>query len=181
MSKVYTSAVVIIPPQEKWGPLQDIRENYDRNITRWMPHITLLYPFRPQTEYNDIENEFSNVCKLIKPFEISLKNFNFFPSGRQTYTLWLDPRPNDSIINLQLEILKIVPDCSDVNKFKSGFQPHLSVGQIKGKNNLLKVMKDLQVEWQEIKFILKNIFFIARDNNKMSSFNIVKQVQFNEE
>ncbi len=65
MKKVYTSAVVIIPPQESWEPIQEIRKVYDRNIYRWMPHITLLYPFRPETDYNTLEKKFSEVCKLI--------------------------------------------------------------------------------------------------------------------
>jgi hypothetical protein len=42
MSKVFTSAVVIIPPEELWIPIQKIRKKYDRQINRWMPHITLL-------------------------------------------------------------------------------------------------------------------------------------------
>ena len=45
MSKFYNSAVVIIPPQEKWESIQEIRETYDRGFNRWMPHITLIYPF----------------------------------------------------------------------------------------------------------------------------------------
>ena len=40
MSKVYSSAVVIIPPKEIWESIQEIRKVYDRNINRWMPHIT---------------------------------------------------------------------------------------------------------------------------------------------
>jgi 2'-5' RNA ligase len=181
LSKVYTSAVVIIPPQEKWETIQEIRKKYDRNINRWMPHITLLYPFRSQDEYNAIAAEFKKECKSITPFEISLKNFNYFPSGRQNYTLWLDPKPNDLIINLQSKILQLVSDCNDVNKFKSGFRPHLSVGQIKGRNNLSKVIDKLQSEWEEIKFLLSEFCFIARDENKMSSFKILRRFQFKDE
>ncbi|MHA2283790.1 MAG: 2'-5' RNA ligase family protein [Promethearchaeota archaeon] len=178
MSKVYSSAVVIIPPQEIWESIQEIRKLYDRNINRWMPHITLLYPFRPRIQYEDIEKHFSEKCKEIKPFEVSLKHFSFFPLGYQKYTLWIDPEPNNSIINLQGEILKIVPDCNDVNKYKKGFRPHLSVGQIKGKNNLHKTITDLQANWEEIKFMLNKIFFIAREESKNSKFKISKQFQF---
>ena len=181
MSKVYTSAVVIIPPVEKWGRIQEIRQKYDRNINRWMPHITLLYPFRPQNDYDSVAADFLDACKQIYPFEITLREFHFFPIKRQNYTLWLDPIPNDSIITLQSKLLKLVPDCNDANKFKNGFRPHLSVGQIKGRNYLSKVIADLQSEWGEIKFFLNEICFIARDENKMSRFKILKQIQFKEE
>lgn len=172
MSKVYTSAVVVIPPQQNWAPIQEIREKYDRQINRWMPHITLIYPFRPKEEYISLEKKFSKICKNINPFEIYLKHFNYFNHGKQQYTLWLNPEPVDLIINLQATILKIVPNCNDVNKYKHGFRPHLSVGQIQGKNNLLEIIKNLQDNFNEILFLLNEIFFIVREKNKTSQFEI---------
>ena len=181
MSKVYDSAVVIIPPQEKWGSIQETRETYDRGFNKWMPHITLLYPFRPKIEYMTLEKEFSETCKILKPFEISFKDFKFFNHGHQNFTLWLDPEPADFIINLQTEILKLVPDCNDVNKFKDGFKPHLSVGQVKGKQNLLEVISKLQKNWIELTFLLDKIYFISREKIKTAQFEIAKQIQFNTE
>ncbi|MHA2006591.1 MAG: 2'-5' RNA ligase family protein [Promethearchaeota archaeon] len=178
MSKVYTSAVVIIPPKEKWAPIQEIRKLYDRNIDRWMPHITLLYPFRSQNEYQNLEIIFTEVCKKFKPFEVSLKDFRYFIQRHQSYTLWLDPEPNNSIIKLQAEILQLVPDCNEVNKFKNGFRPHLSLGQIKGRTELLDIVTLLQKKWKEIKFIVDKVCFISQEKSKTSSFKISKQILF---
>ena len=97
MHKLYTSAVVIIPPEEIWPPIQGIRTKYDRQISRWMPHITLLYPFRPENEYITLEKEFTEKCKSIEPFQISLKDFHYFNHGKQRYTLWLKPEPVELI------------------------------------------------------------------------------------
>lgn len=177
MSKVYTSAVVVIPPQQNWVPIQEIRGKYDRNIQMWMPHITLLYPFRPEAEYLTLEKEFLEICKKINPFEVSLKEFHYFNHGKQQYTLWLNPEPVDLIINLQASILEIVPDCNDVNKYKHGFKPHLSVGQIQGKDNLQETLKNLQDKFNEIHFLLNEIFFIAREKSKTSQFEIKKRIQ----
>ncbi len=178
--KVYTSAVVIIPPEGKWEPIQEIRKIYDRQINRWMPHITLLYPFRPENEYSRLEKEFSEKCKQIKPSEISLKKFKYFPHGKERYTIWLDPEPNDLIINVQAELLKIVPDCNDVNKFKKGFTPHLSVGQIIGNDKLNEVINHLQKNWNHIEFFLNHIYFISRGDSKISKFEIIKQFSLQE-
>jgi len=178
MSKIYSSAVVIIPPKEKWAPIQEIRRSYDHQINKWMPHITLLYPFRPEKEYPNLEKFFSDNCMKISSFETSLKTFKFFNHVHQNYTLWLDPEPKISIINLQAEILKIVPDCDDVNRYKNGFKPHLSVGQIKGKNNLQNILSDLQTDWEEITFSLNTIYFISREESKTSKFKISKQFKF---
>ncbi len=180
MTKVYTSAVVIIPPQNKWAPIQEIREIYDRQIDRWMPHITLLYPFRPENEYSILENDFLAQCKSINPFEIHLRQINYFSHGKQRYTLWINPEPVDLIKDLQTKILKIVSDCDDVNTYKKGFRPHLSVGQIQGKKNLLVTIENLQENWVEIKFLLNEIIFISREKSKNSIFEIKKRIPLGE-
>ena len=179
MSKVYTSAVVIIPPQEKWSTIQEIRKKYDRQINRWMPHITLLYPFRSSDEYHAIEKKFITICKNIESFEITLKNFHYFNHGKQRYTLWLRPEPVELIEDLQSKILEIVPDCNDVNKYKNGFNPHLSVGQITGKNMLVDLREKLHKNWTTLKFHLNSIFFISREKGKTSKFEIKKAFNFN--
>lgn len=176
MSKVYTSAVVIIPPKEKWASLQEIRKIYDRQFHRWMPHITLLYPFLPKTLFSELEKNFSKIYKQIKPFEISLNRIMYFHHGHQIYTMWLDPEPNNLIIELQAKLIKIIPDCDDVNKHKNGFTPHLSIGQIKGKKKLYKIIQELQNQWKELLFEVKEFYFISRENYKNSKFQIEKQI-----
>jgi len=178
MSKVYTSAVVIIPPNERWEPIQGIRRRYDRQINRWMPHITLIYPFRPESEYDTLEQKFSAVCREIKPFEITLNSFKYFNHGHQNFTLWIAPEPTYSITNLQKNIQMLVPDCNDVNLYKSGFTPHLSVGQIKEKKILREIIQQLETKWYEIKFTLNKIYFIAREKCKESLFQVKKVINF---
>ena len=178
MSKVYTSAVVIIPPKEIWPPIQDIRQQYDRQINKWMPHITLIYPFRPESEFNTVQYQFFECCKKIIPFEIKLTSINYFKHGHQKYTLWLAPEPKHSIIQLQNIIQIIVPDCNDVNLYKTGFIPHLSVGQIKGKNQLTALLENLRSKWKELAFELNKISFIARDKSKASRFEEIKSIRF---
>ena len=175
MAKVYTTAVVIIPPKEIWGGIQDIRRKYDRHIHSWMPHITLLYPFRPHSGFSKLEIFFSTTCNKIDIFEISLHKFKYFHHGKQKYSLWLDPEPGHMIEFLQNKLLEIVPDCNDVNLYKNGFTPHLSVGQIQGNDNLKTVLRKLQDHWSSLKFELTSIYFIARENQKLSEFKIKKE------
>ncbi|MFX0060443.1 MAG: 2'-5' RNA ligase family protein [Candidatus Hodarchaeota archaeon] len=180
MVKVFTSAVVIIPPQEIWNPIQKIRKKYDRQINRWMPHITLLYPFRPASEFDDLENKFSRVCSNINNFKIKLETFRYFSQKKSNFTIWIAPEPRNLIIELQSKLLEIVPDCNDVNLHKKGFIPHLSVGQFNGNKKVLFDLIDyLQQEWNQIAFNLNSIEFISRENHKSSRFQIQKQILFN--
>ena len=175
MSKVYTTAVVIIPPEKIWETIQKIRRTYDRQFHRWMPHITLLYPFKPQSYFKELDSLFSFACKQIESFQISFHQFKSFNHGKQRYMLWLNPEPVNPIKVLQNSLMEIVPDCNDVNLHKNGFTPHLSVGQIAGKNNLISVMDKLQTNWNSLEFKVSSIYFNARENQKPSEFKIKKE------
>ncbi len=176
MSKVYTTSVVIIPPESKWEPIQEIRRVYDRQIDRWMPHINLLYPFHPKEEFDNLEKVFSNYCKNIEPFEITLKEIHYFAHQHQNFTLWFIPSPAGVIIDLQKELLKLVPDCNDVNRYEKGFSPHLSIGQIKGKENMEKIKTQLQKSWKPLCFLVDKIHFIWRDKVKKTPFKIERTI-----
>jgi len=176
MTKVHSTAVVIIPPKKMWGTIQVIRKKYDRHIHRWMPHITLLFPFRPQSDFSKLESLFSTTCKKIALFEISCNIFKYFHHGKQKYTFYLAPEPENLITNLQYKLLEIVSDCNDVNLYKSGFIPYLSVGQNKGKYNLEALLKNLQINWVPLKFKITSIYFIAREKPKLSEFKIKKEI-----
>jgi len=176
---VYTSAVVIIPPKVHWGSIQTIRKIYDRQFYRWMPHITLLYPFRPKNQFYEFGQKFSDTCDQIKPFEITLNRIEYFFHGHQNYTMWLNPEPKELLIEPQTNLVKIVPACNDVNNYKNGYTPHLSIGQIKGKNKLHKTISELESKWKQLSFVLKEIYFISRENFKTSKFQIEKQFLLN--
>ena len=179
MNKVYTSAVVIIPPKELWEPIQKIRKLYDRQIGRWMPHINLIYPFRPLEFFDLLESKFSYVCENFKSFKIVFKDIKYFKHRHQNYSMWLSPVPEYNIKDLQVELVKIVPDCNDTNNFKNGFTPHLSIGQVKGEANLIATLKDLQDKWDKFEFLVDNICFISRENNKNSQFEVLKRIILN--
>ena len=180
MTKVYTSAVVIIPPKDLWDTIQEIREKFDRNFHRWMPHITLLYPFRPKLEYNSLESQFNKTCNHLKPFNVILKNFHYFHHRKHNFTIWLEPEPIDLIISLQKKLQVIVPDCNDVNKHKGGYTPHLSLGQIYGEELLFTILQKLNSEWKALQFKVDKIYFISRGRNKASQFRVKKLVSLSD-
>ena len=145
-----------------------------------MPHINLLYPFVPSSEFDGKEEEFSKKCENFTSFKLTFKFFNYFKQSHQRYTIWLKPEPTLTIKNLQSRLLEIVPKCNDVIKHKSGYTPHLSVGQVEGKNNLEKIINNLQASWKGLIFDVKEIYFISRKNSKESMFKIEKKILLEE-
>lgn len=177
MSKVYTSALVIIPPEDKWVPIQKIRKQYDRQINRWMPHITLLYPFRTENLFNEVYSDFKETCEKITSFNITLKEVKSFTHGRNNHTIWLSPEPDKLIKDLQEKLLNLTPDCDDVNKHINGYTPHLSIGQLKvSKDGLNRLINEFQENWNPIVFLVNRIAFISRASEKSSSFQVKKDL-----
>jgi poly(A) polymerase len=70
---------VVIPPRAVWPAVQDVRCARDKSYLRWMPHVTLLYPF---LEDDASGENFASAAKLaadalrdVAPFRCALRDF----------------------------------------------------------------------------------------------------------
>ncbi len=70
--KTYTTAVVLIPAEDCWEPIQKIRRLHDRKLHHWMPHITLIYPFRPREALVEVEQRFDVVLFFLSQLDVFL-------------------------------------------------------------------------------------------------------------
>lgn len=176
IAKTYQSAVVVVPPARLWPPIQIIRERYDRHVARWMPHITMIYPFRPREAFEGLALQFSRACRDIEPFEIDLAHFHSTEHNFGSYTIWLAPEPDEKLIWLQTMLQGLVPDCDDIIKRYGEFMPHLSVAQAPGKMEALKLKQLLQENWQSLSFTLCEVSFIWRGGPPDDVFRVIKRI-----
>jgi len=174
--KTSTTAVVIVPPDGLWEPIQAIRRAHDPQIRRWMPHITMLYPFRPREDFDSIAGLISRASEGIEPFEIRLAEFRFFEHGARSATLWLRPEPEEPLVALQETLWRVVPDCDDVRQFASGFTPHLSVGKAAGRGSAQALQQTLQASWQPLSFRVSQVSLIARNEPPDDVFRVVTAI-----
>ena len=138
----HKSALVIIPPEDDWPLIQCIRQQYDSKLNRWMPHITLVYPFVPIERFESVGDRVRHACDPIAPFKISLAHFDSFRHRRGKYTVWLDPQPNDAVEQLHATIVNSLIEFDD--KFENSnrrFRPHLSVGQCRGRDQVARLSR----------------------------------------
>ena len=177
LGKTHTTAVVLIPPPEIWTPIQTIRRAHDRHVSRWMPHITLLYPFRPHGEFDWLVEQFSAACEGLERFRLALTEVRYFRHRRDSYTLWLAPEPKEPLVHLQALIEQVVPDCNDVSRRREGFTPHLSVGQVRGEREMLALEGALRASWQPLAFTASEISLIWRGEPPDDVFRIGKTVK----
>ena len=166
MNKTHHAAVVVIPPHDLWEPIQSIRRQYDRHVKRWMPHVTLIYPFRPRPLFAEAEPERRGACAGMQPFRATLSELRYFEHGRGRFTLWCAPEPAEPFIRLQAALQEQCPDCDDASRHGAGFVPHLSVGQAAGRSQLRERLAELRASWRPIAFDVSEIALIWRQGDE---------------
>ncbi|KAA3619426.1 MAG: 2'-5' RNA ligase family protein [Calditrichaeota bacterium] len=175
--KSHNNAVVIIPPEDVWEPIQAIRSKHDRAFWRWMPHITLIHPFRKLPEHPLLKKHFEEQLFSFTTFEIHLKSVQYFMHKSSGFTIWLDPEPSPSIIQLQAEIQQIVPDCNDVHLFPAGFHPHLTIASGKGVEQFSLLLNAIKKQWKPLSFKVSNIYLLHRGKLPEDRFIISEVVK----
>jgi 2'-5' RNA ligase len=173
--KTYHTAVVVVPPPHAWEPIQAIRRIYDRKVERWMPHVTLLYPFRPREEFEEAARAIEGACAGIDPFRVTLAKLRRFDHGRGSFTMWLDPEPAAPWPALQAALAARFPDCDDVASHAGGFTPHLSVGQARGEDRVVALLRELQERWDPLSFEVDEVALIAREEE--GPFRVERRVR----
>eukprot|EP01121_Diplochlamys_sp_Union-15-3_P020063 TRINITY_DN7704_c0_g1_i1.p1 TRINITY_DN7704_c0_g1~~TRINITY_DN7704_c0_g1_i1.p1 ORF type:complete len:295 (+),score=49.11 TRINITY_DN7704_c0_g1_i1:41-886(+) len=162
LKKVHTSAIALIPPESVWGPIQNIRKQYDKAYKRWMPHINLIYPFFPNNSFPDVVEQLHKAVSTLTPFKLKFSKFSFFKHGKSC-TMWLYPDPPESVIKLQNNLEKAFPSCNDLSTIsEKGFTPHLTVGQWSNERATTEAMKHFMSSWESLEFEVKEVYLISR-------------------
>ncbi len=169
--KSHKTAIVIIPPARLWEPIQALRKQHDRHYRRWMPHITLIYPFRPAVTLDQVTQPLSRACRLLEPFEVRMRRFDFFSQAHQRATCYLAPEPAEAFKALHQRLLETVPDCDDTARFAGGFTPHLSLGQSRSRD-AAALCRKWQAVWQPLSFTLKQVHIIWRNDPPDDIFRV---------
>ena len=175
-NKTHTTAVVLIPPETIQPPIQVIRKMHDRNYVRWMPHITLLYPFTPQSNFQEVMPTLAKVAQQTIPFTVTFATFNAF-RHRKSCTLFLIPDPKNAIVDLHRKLTQHLPDYDDTARFSGGFNPHLSVGQFQHQH-LNEAQQRLQTEWKSIQYEVESLSLIYRSPATDDQFVVAENFYF---
>jgi 2'-5' RNA ligase len=175
----HRTAVVFIPPAEVWPPIQAIRRAHDRQVQRWMPHVTLLYPFAPRYELPKLLPALEAACAALSSFEATLASFRVFQHRSDRSTLWLAPEPREAFARVQAALQAAAPDYAHTSRFSGGFTPHLSVGQSGGAEQITALQARLSETWTPLVFQATEISLIAREGN--GPFEVVRTLRFGAE
>jgi len=174
--KVPLTAAVLIPPEAVWEPIQSIRRTHDPQFLRWMPHVTLLYPFVPAARLAEAADLLRPAAAAVAPFEIALGGFGKFTHSAQSVTLWLRLDPIEPLAALQARLEQAMPWCDDVSSFFGGFTPHVSVGRFQSVADADRVAGRIAATWQPLAFQVAEVALIARSGAPAEPFRVEQVV-----
>jgi len=172
--KVNLTAAVLIPPEEVWEPIQAVRRVHDPHYLRWMPHITMAYPFVPEARLPEAAELLRPALAEVPAFDLTLDGFGRFTHSERSVTLWLRVEPFDRVVELQSRMQQAMPWCDDVAGFFGGFTPHLSLGRFRSVDDAMRVAGRL--EWQPLTFRVAGVALIARSGLPREPFGVVLTV-----
>ena len=175
---VHHTAVVLIPPDAVWEPIQALRRKHDSRFNRWMPHVTLLYPFLPEEFFDEAEALLAEGLVGVKPFEVTLAGFSHF-EHRANVTAWLRPedRPHGALKALHAALEQAMPECDEQGRKSSrGFTPHLSVGQLprSGAADIARTLAGWAKHWRPLTFEARDVCIIRRKGD--TPFEVVRRI-----
>jgi 2'-5' RNA ligase len=126
-----------------------------------MPHTNILFPFVTAHQLADAARALSAHLAAVSPFEISFDDVGELSHSAKSHTFWLSPRTasGGDIAEIHRAAVNLFPICDDSSSRKTGFCPHLALGQVKGHTPDRAMLKAL---WPRGKFTCSRVFIVAR-------------------
>jgi hypothetical protein len=140
-----TALVVLVPQAD---PLvKPFRDRYDPSAASGMPaHITLLSPFKPLDEIDEIVLRDLRQCfERFAPIRFALGSIRRFP----TEVLYLAPEPDDPFRQLTLAIWEHFPETPPYAGKWPDIVPHVSVAWLPDERQLDQVTHDFTAAARE--------------------------------
>lgn len=114
------TAVVWLPGP--WEEVERIRREHDHRADRWPPHVTLLFGFVPEADFDRAVPLLSEAVAAVPPFPVLVDGVRDFGPG----VVWLDPAAAGVTpwTALHDAVRRPFPAC----RTRDDFTPHLTVG-----------------------------------------------------
>jgi 2'-5' RNA ligase len=173
-SRTHTTALVIVPPEECWPPIQALRERYDPLARRWMPHITLVYPFLPRPAWGAALPRIAAACASVAPFSITLGGAGEFAQRGGRVVVWLAPEPAAPLVALYTALAAALPP--DPTQHGRLFTPHLTVGRSDDAAQREAVRLAVRATWMPLTFTASEVALLWRNEPPDDVFRVGERV-----
>ncbi|KAG8468160.1 hypothetical protein KFE25_007212 [Diacronema lutheri] len=167
----HSTTVAIVPPEHLWPPIQAARERLrDGGLTRWPPHVNLIYPFVEPPYFERFAERFAPAVAQCAPFRVRLERLGVFGSSRRG-VVWLDPvvvgaadgeRP---WARLHERLCAVAPELQSPGR---PFVPHMTITHTESCDAAREIADELGAEWAAaglaVEFDVQEVFILCRSS-----------------
>jgi 2'-5' RNA ligase len=156
----YSTALVVIIPVEFHDSINFWRSQYDKAYPRWMPHITLYYPFVSVDQFPDVTERIQAAVRGFGSFELNFNRVSHFPQKNKS-TIHLRVENDTKLQELFNDQIK--PALSEIKISHPTFVPHLTLAQT-DKRNTNQMVNQIQEYFNDksMKITVSEIYLINR-------------------
>ncbi len=166
----FAESALILPVREIESIAQPYRHNHTTDgAMGLLPHVTILYPFVSFSEWNaGVRKTLETSLGSKSPFCFELTQVNSFPSHR---TLFLDPAPNQDILDLTRTIARAFPDYPpyDGKIPIDKLHPHVTIATTSTDQQLTKLEMSFSQDIRDqlpIVITANEVWFVVKSGNR---------------
>ncbi|NOX56926.1 MAG: 2'-5' RNA ligase family protein, partial [Planctomycetes bacterium] len=153
----------------------EIRKRHDPKVRRWMPHITMIYPFVVREQFAAVAARIEPICRQLEPIDLVLGRIETFRHRHERYTLWLAPEPVEPLVSLHDALWRAVWNTEPPAR---RFRPHLSIGRVEGHQARQRLVDELTARWQPLRCRIDRLSLIWRSEPPEDVFRIGVDIPF---
>jgi len=137
-----------------------------------MPHINLIYPFIPESQFDEGATQLTQSFSTFSPFVVDFSKFGCFEQGKYC-VLFADPEstPLTSIKQVESVCRQLWPITA---QDRTGFRPHLTLGQFPSLKATQSKITEFGKSWKAFQFEVNEIYMISRSGD--SPFEILRKI-----
>jgi 2'-5' RNA ligase len=169
--------LVINPSKAIWNEVMNVKksfhEKYDHiQSIKSKPHITLANFHLDEYLEENMVKALDELCQFQEPFDVTLKNFNNFPS----HTIFIDVINYSAIVDL-VKSIKIKLNLPRSTKKHFPIRPHMTIARGLNEEKFKKAITEFQFSDFNASFIASNMVLMKRKGG-YDRYLIIKEFEF---
>ena len=121
------TALVIVLPDELWPRVDAIRSKHDKAFPRWMPHITIAFPFVDIALFAEAACTLKAALGCCGPLDITMSKIGSFAGKREVLYIGTDAESNEGLASLYDCVMGCFPRLRRPGR--DSFTAHATLGQ----------------------------------------------------
>ena len=154
------TGLVVVPPPDIRNEINMWRRVFKAYSSEVTPHITIMFPFVPESRWSESRHDVTRALESIHPFNIKLRELGHFV--HEESVLWLKPENGDNLIRIHARMQEIFGP--HISPSTLAYVPHLTLGFFTRIEDLLQARATVQKQLKPLQFSVDRLIYAIFDD-----------------